>query len=106
MEYIRQSLESANEADVASLLDELDMEEALFVLRTLEHEFSADILIELDEDPKNRVIKAMENKNLAPLVDLMPSDVLVDALNKLETHNREEATVKLQAKEKAKHVPN
>jgi len=103
-DYIRQSLESANEADVASLLDELDMEEALFVLRTLEHEFSADILIELDEDPKNRVIKAMENQELAPLVDLMESDDAVDVLNQLAIHDREEVISYLQDEEKAKHI--
>jgi len=104
MEYIRQSLASANEADVASLLDELDMEEALFVLRTLEHEFSADILIELDEDPKNRVIKAMENQELALLVDLMESDDAVDVLNQLALQDREEVISYLQDEEKAKHI--
>lgn len=103
-DYIRQSLANANEADVASLLDELDMEEALFVLRNLDHEFSADILIELDEDPKNRVVKAMERRELTFLVDHMESDDAVDVLNQLNLQDREEVIAHLQDEEKTKHI--
>ena len=103
-DYIRQSLENANEADVASLLDELDMEQALFVLRNLDHEFSADILIELDEDPKNRVVKAMERRELAFLVDHMESDDAVDVLNQLNLQDREEVIAHLQDGEKTQHI--
>lgn len=102
--YIRQSLENANEADVASLLDELDMEQALFVLRNLEHEFSADILIELDEEPKNRVVKAMERRELAFLVDHMESDDAADVLNQLNLQDREEVIAHLQDEEKTRHI--
>lgn len=103
-DFIRDSLENANEADVASLLDELDMEEALFVLRTLDHTFSADILIELDEDSKNRVVKAMELTELAFLIDHMDSDDAVDLLSQLGLQDREEVISHLQEKEKATHI--
>ena len=103
-DYIRQSLENANEADVASLLDELDMEQALFVLRSLDHQFSADILIELDEDPKNRVVKSMEHRELTFLVDHMESDDAVDVLNQLNLQDREEVIAHLQDEEKTQHI--
>jgi magnesium transporter len=104
IDFIRQSMEGVNEADVASLLDELDMEEALFVLRTLDHELSADILIELDEDSQYKVIKAMEPEELAHLIDEMESDDAVDVLNQLVVKDREDVMSHLQEKEKSAHI--
>ncbi|MEX2593782.1 MAG: magnesium transporter [Anditalea sp.] len=104
IEFIRQSMEGVNEADVASLLDELDMEEALYVLRTLDHGLSADILIELDEDSQYKVIKAMEPEELALLIDNMESDDAVDVLNQLVVKDREDVISHLQEKEKSAHI--
>lgn len=61
--FIQESMLDINKADVAAILDELDMMEALFVLRALDPDFSADILNELDEDPQYKVIKAMPRRN-------------------------------------------
>jgi magnesium transporter len=104
VDFIRQSMEGVNEADLASLLDELDMEEALFVLRILDHGLAADVLIELDEDPQYRVIKAMEPQELALLIDNMESDDAVDVLNQLIPKDREDVMGLLQEKEKAAHI--
>ncbi len=103
-DFIRQSMEGANEADVASLLDELNMEEALYVLRILDHGLAADVLIELDEDPQYRVIKEMEAQELALLIDHMDSDDAVDVLNQLIPNDREEVMGFLQETEKAAHI--
>src|SRR5690606_32447244 len=97
-------LDNANEADVAFLLDALDMEQALFVLRSLDSAFSADILIELDEDPKNRLVRAMERRELAYLVDHMESDDAVDVLTQLSLQDREEIIAHLQDEEKTQHI--
>ena len=104
VDFIRQSMDGVNEADVASILDELDMEEALFVLRTLDHGLAADVLIELDEDPQYRVIKAMEPLELALLIDNMESDDAVDVLNQLIPKDREDVMGFLQEKEKAANI--
>ncbi|WP_158860475.1 magnesium transporter [Lunatibacter salilacus] len=102
--FIRVSMENANKADIAALLDELTMEEALFVLRNLDPSFSADVLIELDEDPQYKVIKAMEPAELATLIDEMESDDAVDVLNQLVVTDREEVIRQLEKKEKSLHI--
>lgn len=102
--YIRESMEDAKRADIAALLDELTMEEALFVLRSLDPSFSADVLIELDEDPQYKVIKEMEPSELASLIDEMESDDAVDVLNQLVVTDREEVIRQLEKKEKSLHI--
>ena len=47
VDLIRESLDGVNVADIASLLDELDMHDSIYVLRLLEKQLAADILIEL-----------------------------------------------------------
>lgn len=102
--YIRESMVDAKKADIAALLDELTMEEALFVLRSLDPSFSADVLIELDEDPQYKVIKEMEPSELASLIDEMESDDAVDVLNQLVVTDREEVIRQLEKKEKSLHI--
>ncbi|HSI76770.1 MAG TPA: magnesium transporter [Lunatimonas sp.] len=102
--FIQASMENANKADIAALLDELTMEEALFVLRNLDPSFSADVLIELDEDPQYKVIKEMEPSELASLIDEMESDDAVDVLNQLVVKDREEVIRQLEKKEKSLHI--
>lgn len=103
-EFIQSSMEGVNEADVAALLDELDMEEALFVLRGLDNARSADILIELDEDAQYKVIKAMQPDELAEQIDCMESDDAVDVLSQLVLKDREEVISHLQQKEKSSYI--
>jgi magnesium transporter len=102
--FIKESMEGANEADVAALLDELDMEEALYVLRVLDQELAADILIELDEDDQYKLITTMEPKELAGFIDHMDSDDAVDILNQLVIKDREDVISHLQEKEKSNHI--
>lgn len=88
--FIQDSLEGANVADVAAILDELSMDESIYVLRLLEKQFSADILIELDEDTLTRVLKEMEVPEIAGLIECMDSDDGADILNLLSLREREE----------------
>ncbi|MDN3601511.1 CBS domain-containing protein [Belliella kenyensis] len=102
-DFIKQSLEGVNEADIAALLDELNMQEALYVLRLLDAEVAADILIELDEDSLTKVIYEMEASELAAYIDQMDSDDAVDILNLLTVREREDVISNLQ-KKKSAHI--
>ncbi|MFN3800258.1 magnesium transporter [Belliella pelovolcani] len=104
IDFIKQSFDGVNEADIAALLDELNMQEALYVLRLLEAEVAADILIELDEDSLTRVIYEMEPSELATYIDQMDSDDAVDILNLLTVREREDVISHLQEKEKSAHI--
>jgi magnesium transporter len=102
--FIRDSLEGVNVADIAAILDELNMDEALYVLRLLEAVVSADILIELDEDSLVKVIREMEPLELAALIDQMESDDAVDILILMPIKEREEVISHLQEKEKSANI--
>ncbi len=104
IQFIQESMQDAKKADIAALLDELEMEEALFVLRALDPDFSADILIELDEDSQYKVITSMPPEELATLIDHMDSDDAVDVLNQLVVNDREAVISHLEKKEKSLYI--
>ncbi len=103
-EFIIKTMEGANVADIAALLDELDLEEAIYTLRLLAPEISADVLIELDEDSLSKVIREMEPSELATLIDEMDSDDAVDILILLGAKEREDVISYLKQKEKAANI--
>lgn len=103
-ELIIQSLDGANVADTASLLDELNMDEAIYVLRLLNPSIAADILIEMDEDPLEQVIKELEPSELALLIDQMESDDAADILILMPVKEREDVISHLQEREKSANI--
>ncbi|MBW3469473.1 magnesium transporter [Arthrospiribacter ruber] len=103
-DFILESLEGVNVADIAALLDELNLDEAIYVLRLLPKATSADILIELDEDSVNKVIRDMEAYELASLIDQMDSDDAADILILMPSKEREEVISHLQEKEKSANI--
>ncbi|MCH6233102.1 magnesium transporter [Cognataquiflexum rubidum] len=103
-DFITQSFEGANVADIASLLDELNMDEAIYVLRLLPATTAADILIELDEDSLIQVIRELEPTELAGLIDQMESDDAADILILMPTKEREDVISHLQEREKSANI--
>ncbi|MGY6743025.1 MAG: magnesium transporter [Cecembia sp.] len=103
-DFIIESLDGANVADIAALLDELNMDEAIYVLRLLEASTAADILIELDEDSLIKVIREMQPSELAGFIEKMDSDDAVDILILMPTKEREDVISYLQEKEKSANI--
>lgn len=102
--FIHESLDGAPVADVAALLDELSLEEALFVLRVLEKHHAADILIELEEDNQIKVINEILASEIAAFIEEMDSDDGVDILNLLREREREEVISYFQDRVKSDQI--
>lgn len=104
LDFIHESLDGAPVADVAALLDELSLDESIFVLRVLEKSHAADILIELDEDNQVKVIKELEPSEIAGLIEEMDSDDGADILTILKEKEREEVIGYFQDKVKTDQI--
>lgn len=90
LEFIRESLDGVNVADVAAILDELSLDESIYVLRILPGQLAADILIELDDSTLFRVLKEMKEEEISSFIELMDSDDGADILNLLPEKVRED----------------
>ncbi|MDE6782389.1 MAG: magnesium transporter, partial [Paramuribaculum sp.] len=61
----RHELETLHPADIAELYQELNLSEAEFLYRLLDSEVDADVLMELDEDDRRKLLEGMSADEIA-----------------------------------------
>lgn len=91
-------------ADIAEILDIVNMEEAKFIYRRLDEEKAADVLVELDEDVRNIFLKALSAKEIADQVDNMDSDDAADILSELPLEKQEKVFSEIEDQEHANSI--
>ncbi|MDR7130708.1 magnesium transporter [Algoriphagus sp. 4150] len=104
LNFIQESLDGVNVADIAALLDELSMEEAIYVLRVVDAQLAADIIIELEATKQHRVLKELDIQEMANLIELMDSDDGADILNLFLEREREDIISHFQDKVKSDQI--
>lgn len=77
-------LQDFHPADIVEVYEELDLEEAHFVFVLLEPTLAADVLVELEEDDRERLLAKVPGDVLArKFIDRMDSDDAADIIAKL-----------------------
>ncbi|MCB4798065.1 magnesium transporter [Neotamlana laminarinivorans] len=79
-------------ADIAEILDELNLEQAMYVIKLLDSETTADILMELDEDNREKVLKNLSAKEIAEEVEELDTDDAADIIAELP-EERQQAVI-------------
>lgn len=88
----RKELADMHPADVAELYDQLDdLEEAEYLIKLLDGDHAADVLMELDEDERRRLLADMDAEDIAKqFIDHLDTDEAVDLIQELEPEERDE----------------
>ena len=78
-------------ADIAEILDEINFKEAKYIYQHLEEEKAADVLVELEEDVREKLLKSLSSKEIAEqFIDNMESDDAADVIAELQEKVKEE----------------
>jgi magnesium transporter len=88
--FIQESFDGVNEADVAALIEELTIDESIYVLRVIAIQQAADVLIELEDDTLRKILREMEASELAIFIEMMDSNDGADILNLYAERERED----------------
>ena len=91
-------------ADIADVLDEIEFDEAVFVIRLLDSETTSDILEELEEDTREKVLKELSTKEIAEEIDELETDAAADIIAELPEERIEQVIAQLENKEHAKDI--
>ncbi|MGM0580470.1 MAG: magnesium transporter [Bacteroidota bacterium] len=102
--FIKNTLEGINPADISTILLEFDTEESRYILDVLENQVSAEVINDLDEDDRSKYLKGFETSEIAAMLNELDSDDAVDIINELPLKDREEVIASLENKEKAKNI--
>ena len=78
-------------ADIAELFRKLNLREAEWLFNLIDdNEKKADVLMELDEDDRKKMLDGMEPEQIGHFIDLLDTDDAVDLIQELDEEDREE----------------
>jgi magnesium transporter len=92
-------LDEFHYADIAEILDDLNLEEATYVIKLLDSETTSDILMELDEDIREKVLQNLSAKEIAEEVEELDTDDAADMIMELPEERQEEVIAKIEDEE-------
>ena len=78
-------------ADIADICDELSPEEVVLLFQCLDREIATDVLVELKEDVREKLLKNLSSKEIAEnFIDNMDSDDAADIMAELSDEKKDE----------------
>ena len=96
---LQELLSDFHYADVAEILDETDLEDTIYIIKLLDSEKTSDILMELDEDIREKVLRQLSAKEIAKEIEELDTDDAADILAELSDERQEQVINKIEDQE-------
>jgi magnesium transporter len=101
---LRQLLKDIHFADIAELLEELNSEEATYLIKSLESEITSEALMELDEDDREKILNRLSPIEIAKEIEKMDTDDAADVVAELDDHIQKKVIEKIEDEEHASDI--
>jgi len=102
--WIRENVCELHDADITSIIDELEGDSAFYVYNILDEEVQGDILMELDEDLRETILKSFSVKEIAEQVEQLDSDDAADLMGELPKEQVEKVISQIEDNETAEDI--
>ncbi len=86
-------------ADIAEILEELKSDQATYVIKLLDSEKTSDILMELDDDYREKILNNLSSKEIAEEVEELDTDDATDIISELPQERQKRVISKIEDKE-------
>ena len=97
-------LEDIHFADIAEIMGELDDFGAGYIFNTLDSEKTAEILLELDEEVREKILRNLTPKEIAEELDELSTDDAADIIGELTKDIKDQVISELEDVEHAKDI--
>lgn len=102
---VKEAIGDLHPADIAELFNNLSVDEQSYVINLLENEISADILLELEEDDRRKILKSFSAKEIAEeVINEMDTDDAADIISELSDKQKVEVISQIEDQEHAKEI--
>jgi len=102
--WIIEHIHELHFADIADLLDQLSNEEAKYVYFQLTPDEQADVLMELEEEIRDRFLNSLSSKEIADQLESLDSDDAADILGELSDDKIQEVISQMDDDEAAEDI--
>jgi len=104
-DYLLELINEMYPADIAELLDDLNLEEAKYVYSLVDKEEAAAVLMELEDDVRERFVNSFSTTEIAhDLIDNLDSDDAADLINELPDNLRGDVLSKIVDRQQAQDI--
>lgn len=98
-------IQDLHPADIAMVIDQLPLDEAVYVYRLMEGEAAAEVLIELDEDLRDQLLNSLTSREIAEdVIEHIDSDDAADVMADLSEDKRREVIALLDDEEQREDI--
>lgn len=96
--------EDMHYADVAEILDELSFDDIIYIIKLIDSEKTSAVLMELDEDIREKILQKLSAKEIAEEVEELDSDDAADILVELSEERQEAVMSQIEDEEHVKEI--
>jgi len=96
--------EEMHYADIAEILDELSFDDVVYIIKLLDSEKTSAVLMELDEDIREKTLQNLSAKEIAEEVEELDSDDAADIIGELSEERQEAVLSKIEDEEHVKEI--
>lgn len=97
-------LDEVHYADVAEIINELNEDEATYLIKLLDSDKTADVLTELDEDVREAILGNLSSKEIAGELEELDTDDAADIIAELPQEIVQEVISEIEDREHAKDI--
>ena len=96
--------EDMHHADIAEILDELSFDEAIYIIKLLDSEKTSEVLMDVDDDVREKILRNLTAKEIAEEVEELDSDDAADILGELSEERQEAVMSQIEDEEHVKEI--
>ncbi len=97
-------LKEVHYADIAEVVEELYIDEGVYLIRLLESDVTSEVIAELDENVREKILRELSSKEIAEEIDELDTDDAADIISELSENQKEEVISHLEDIEHAKEI--
>lgn len=96
--------EDMHHADIAEILDELSFDEAVYIIKLLDSEKTSEVLMDVDDDVREKILQSLSAKEIAEEVEELDSDDAADIIGELSEERQEAVMRQIEDEEHVKEI--
>ena len=101
-EGAKREIRELHPADIAEIFDSLNLKEAEWLFNLIDgNEKKADVLMELDEEDRKKILEGMDPEEIGHFIDMLDTDDAVDLIQELDEEDRDEVIQNIEDVEQA-----
>lgn len=97
-------LEDVHYADIAEIIEELEVDEGIYLIKLLDSDKTSDVITELYEDTRENILKGLSSKEIADELNELDTDDAADIIAELPEKQIEEVISHIEDVEHAREI--